>query len=443
MDPWLDALARRLLPHGFPASKAETASSRSPSGRLGWTTDWWGKREQVAIGLLKQALTGKCDRRMAEASAALGIAVAAFALKEARDRRRCNQIRKLLSRVSQKSPNLEELAARVTSGECDLPSGVKGLALEISSVAGIDWLGDVLSGAIEGLDPEPSGDWAFARTLVEVTRWCGEPHREAAMSIGGFRSRFAVAASNAQERVLRQGRIRLAYFLSQVASEEDLRSLRRSAAILACALLEVLWTRDLSRAPSAQNSIYLARRRAGADAPPRRRTGEFRFWSPGILLAEMSAQQDGVDPEVLTLAKKSLAGVPSRDGSDRFLELASQAFDGLRCLGPSASRTSAETLPAEGSVRRDHGVDFFWVCWDGKRYEFNRKQQRAVLRILWEDYECRGTGVSESALGRAIKSSSDRFRLCHVFREKDGRAQHEAWGTLIQTGARGIYRLPS
>lgn len=86
-----------------------------------------------------------------------------------------------------------------------------------------------------------------------------------------------------------------------------------------------------------------------------------------------------------------------------------------------------------------HSADFTSVNWFGTRYEFN-KTQAECIKLLWPEWEKGGLGLSERTIGEGIRSSSDRYRLVHTFRAKDG-SLHPAWGTMIESSAKGIFRL--
>jgi len=98
-----------------------------------------------------------------------------------------------------------------------------------------------------------------------------------------------------------------------------------------------------------------------------------------------------------------------------------------------------------------HSKDFTSVVWYGTRYRFNKTQARCV-RILWQGWETDCPSVSQETLGEAIGSSSSQFRLRDIFRATSRKGKtgstrriqrHAAWGTMIVSDGKGIFRLAS
>jgi len=110
------------------------------------------------------------------------------------------------------------------------------------------------------------------------------------------------------------------------------------------------------------------------------------------------------------------------------------------------SKLNAALDQAPDDSRRDaptHSDDFTSVDWFGTKYTFSKGQQAESVKVLWEAWETGGHSLSEMTIGEKIASSSDRFRLAHVFRIKGGKVQgtHTAWGTMIQSVEKGIFAL--
>ncbi|MEX0641666.1 MAG: hypothetical protein WD468_03145 [Pirellulales bacterium] len=95
----------------------------------------------------------------------------------------------------------------------------------------------------------------------------------------------------------------------------------------------------------------------------------------------------------------------------------------------------------EGSPQATHSADFTSVDWFGTRYTFNKGMQAEAIRVLWEQFERGGHGLGQERIGEQIESSADRFRLAHVFRNHKHPGYHPAWGTMIQTSEKGVFRL--
>ena len=92
---------------------------------------------------------------------------------------------------------------------------------------------------------------------------------------------------------------------------------------------------------------------------------------------------------------------------------------------------------ADTALMPAHSDDFTSVNWFGTNYEFDIGNQAKAIALLWTEYEKGGLGLHEKTIGEKIGSSSNRFRLCHVFRDVP------AWGKMIQSveGKRGQFKL--
>jgi hypothetical protein len=85
-------------------------------------------------------------------------------------------------------------------------------------------------------------------------------------------------------------------------------------------------------------------------------------------------------------------------------------------------------IPADSG----HSPDFRSVRWRGEDHTFSEPQARAV-RVLWEAAESGCPDVGGEALTEAAGTESHTAR--DVFKG------HSAWGTLIVSSGRGIFRL--
>lgn len=96
-----------------------------------------------------------------------------------------------------------------------------------------------------------------------------------------------------------------------------------------------------------------------------------------------------------------------------------------------------------------HSADFTFVDWFGVQYQFTPGHQAEAVKRLWCEFENGGKGLSEKTIGELIGSASNSYRLAHTFRGAQGSpskkkahsACHPAFGKMIQSAGRGIYRL--
>ena len=100
-----------------------------------------------------------------------------------------------------------------------------------------------------------------------------------------------------------------------------------------------------------------------------------------------------------------------------------------------------ETPPSQPT----HSADFTSVDWFGVKYEFAKGLQAECVRVLWKAWENRTPSLSEKTIGEEAGSSSDRFRLDHVFKPANKKTRkreaHPAWGTMIVRAGKGVFRL--
>jgi hypothetical protein len=99
----------------------------------------------------------------------------------------------------------------------------------------------------------------------------------------------------------------------------------------------------------------------------------------------------------------------------------------------------------EGPTKPTHSEDFTSVNWFGVKYQFTKGLQAESVRLLWEAWENDTPSLSEKTIGERAGSSSDRFRLEHVFKpanKKTGKREpHRAWGAMIVRAGKGLFKL--
>lgn len=83
--------------------------------------------------------------------------------------------------------------------------------------------------------------------------------------------------------------------------------------------------------------------------------------------------------------------------------------------------------------------DFSVVVWQGKQHFFNRTQAR-VVELLYNESRKGTVGLHQDTIGQRLQSCNNRFRLFHVFRNKNGK-MHALWNVLICRVEPGIYAL--
>lgn len=99
------------------------------------------------------------------------------------------------------------------------------------------------------------------------------------------------------------------------------------------------------------------------------------------------------------------------------------------------------TSPTSHVSARSAAPDYSSVRWDGRTFHFPGAIQRNVVRLLWEDFERGGTGLSEEHLRDASGSGAQgRFRVADLFRTKAG-GPNPAIGTMICRSGRGVWRI--
>lgn len=83
--------------------------------------------------------------------------------------------------------------------------------------------------------------------------------------------------------------------------------------------------------------------------------------------------------------------------------------------------------------------DFSVVVWQGQQYFFNRTQAR-VVELLYSESQKGTVGLHQDTIGNRLQSCNSRFRLFHVFRNKNGK-MHPLWNVLVVRVEPGIYSL--
>lgn len=91
------------------------------------------------------------------------------------------------------------------------------------------------------------------------------------------------------------------------------------------------------------------------------------------------------------------------------------------------------------------------MVWFGDKYRFAKGQQAQTVRVLWEAWEEGTPTLGQETIGERVGSDALFFSLSHVFRirrtkevkgkKKKVHIRHPAWGTMIVSAGKGIYRL--
>lgn len=109
----------------------------------------------------------------------------------------------------------------------------------------------------------------------------------------------------------------------------------------------------------------------------------------------------------------------------------------------TAKASPSQTEPTKQSPRFDHSSDFSTVNYGNAQFLFTRTQAR-VVKLLWEQMERGGHGLSQETIGDQIGSAAKKFEMRTLFRVKspDGRyAPHPALGTMIKSDRKGLFRI--
>jgi len=99
----------------------------------------------------------------------------------------------------------------------------------------------------------------------------------------------------------------------------------------------------------------------------------------------------------------------------------------------------ASRIMADESLKPFASSDYTHVRWYGTAYSFKAGNQAESVRVLWEEWQRGGRGLSQATIGEAIGTSGDRYRIDTVFRV--GGRPHPAIGSMIKKDGPGHYRL--
>lgn len=100
----------------------------------------------------------------------------------------------------------------------------------------------------------------------------------------------------------------------------------------------------------------------------------------------------------------------------------------------SASKVQMAEPQLSASEQPWHSADYSSVRWRGRMYTFS-PNQRAVIKLLWEDWEQGGRGLGQAYLLERAGGET-KGRLSDLFKHE------HAWKTLIVNGARkDVFRL--
>ncbi|MDB4671579.1 hypothetical protein OAF34_05530 [Pirellulaceae bacterium] len=99
--------------------------------------------------------------------------------------------------------------------------------------------------------------------------------------------------------------------------------------------------------------------------------------------------------------------------------------------------------PTNEIINPNHDVyfssDFSVVVWQGQQHFFNRTQAQ-VVELLYHESKKGTVGLHQDSIGQKLQSCNNRFRLFHVFRNKNGK-MHSLWNVMIVRVEPGIYAL--
>ena len=107
---------------------------------------------------------------------------------------------------------------------------------------------------------------------------------------------------------------------------------------------------------------------------------------------------------------------------------------------PDETQANRGTTAAMQHESISHSEDYTSVNWYGTAYTFSKGHQAEAIKALWAEWSKGGHGLSEKTVGEKIGSSSDRYRLAHTFRMKNGKP-HPALGTMIRSVGKGVFAI--
>lgn len=120
----------------------------------------------------------------------------------------------------------------------------------------------------------------------------------------------------------------------------------------------------------------------------------------------------------------------------------SGAYRDFEAVRPALEAADCQRLATAGAAKAIHADDFSSVNWLGQQHTFTKSQASAV-RMLWEAWERGLAGVRQTAIGGAVGSAANTYRLVHTFRNHKTGKYHAAWGTMIRPveGQAGMFCL--
>lgn len=128
------------------------------------------------------------------------------------------------------------------------------------------------------------------------------------------------------------------------------------------------------------------------------------------------------------------------------LAVTSYEISGQSSASVAPLRASVEDQGKRASLTSpSHSDDFTSLNWFGHHYIFSKGQQAEAIKLLYQAWKMGGHGLSQETIKERVGSGATRSDLSKVFRKKraegKGYEPHPAWGTLIQSVSRGVYRL--
>jgi len=114
--------------------------------------------------------------------------------------------------------------------------------------------------------------------------------------------------------------------------------------------------------------------------------------------------------------------------------VAAQLSESLGNKGGGKARSQADSKE-QVEKKLTHAADFTSVNWYGTEYTFALGVQSSAVKALWEEWEKSGLGLHQDTIRNSIDAERDKFRMDTTFRN------HPAFGTMIQPGGDGRYKL--
>lgn len=119
---------------------------------------------------------------------------------------------------------------------------------------------------------------------------------------------------------------------------------------------------------------------------------------------------------------------------------------GTMLEGPCHTQGQGKGKGQDPPDQASHSSDFTSARWFGRDFIFSKGQQAAVVRILWHEWETGNHAISQETIAErleeeGLKAEHSTLRLSHVFRNPRRKGHHPAWGTMIQSVTKGVYKL--